>query len=116
MKDLAEKELQAISIIKKYEPPEGYWGTFSGGKDSIVTHHLVKRSGVKCEYHFNQTTIDPPEIYDFIRKNYPDIIWEKPKRSMFLAIRARVVPPPLVNQGEDIAVPSSKNSMELEEF
>lgn len=83
----------SISIIKEHEPKEGYWVAFSGGKDSIVAYDLVKKSGVKYDCHFNQTTIDPPEIYRFIRENYPEVIWEKPKRSMFAAIRARQVPP-----------------------
>lgn len=86
-------EDSAIDILKKYEPPEGYWVAFSGGKDSIAVYDLVKKSGVKHEVHFNQTTIDPPEVYVFIRENYPEVAWEKPKRSMFAAIRARQVPP-----------------------
>ena len=93
MTTLDELEAQAIATIIMHEPPEGYWGAFSGGKDSIVSYDLVKKSGVKYDVHFNQTTIDPPEIYDFIRTNYPEIKWEKPKRSMFKAIRARQVPP-----------------------
>ena len=26
----------SIALIKKYEPPDGYYVAFSGGKDSIV--------------------------------------------------------------------------------
>lgn len=90
---LGNKINAAISCIRLHEPDEGYWVSFSGGKDSIVAYDLVKRAGVKYDVHFNQTTIDPPEIYQFIRANYPEVIWEKPKRSMFAAIRARQIPP-----------------------
>ena len=83
----------SIQILRDHEPEEGYWVAFSGGKDSIVIYDLVKRAGVKHDVHFNQTTIDPPEIYSFIKEYYPEIQWEKPKRSMFAAIRSRQIPP-----------------------
>jgi phosphoadenosine phosphosulfate reductase len=93
LESLDLKIKNSIDILKQYEPKDGYWVAFSGGKDSIVIYDLVKKSGVKHEVHFNQTTIDPPEIYKFINDNYPETIWEIPKRSMFAAIRARQVPP-----------------------
>ena len=83
----------SIRILREHEPEEGYYVAFSGGKDSIVMYDLVKRSGVKHGVHFNMTTIDPPEIYAFIKKYYPEVIWESPKRSMFAAIRSRQIPP-----------------------
>jgi phosphoadenosine phosphosulfate reductase len=93
MTPLEARESNAIAVLKSHEPDEGYWVAFSGGKDSIVVYDLVKKSGVKHTVHFNQTTIDPTEMYPFIRENYPEVIWEKPKRSMFAAIKARQVPP-----------------------
>jgi len=83
----------AIKLLQKHEPPEGYYVAFSGGKDSIVIYDLVKRAGVKHGVYFNQTTIDPPEIYQFIRQYYPEVIWEKPKKSMFMLIKTRACPP-----------------------
>jgi phosphoadenosine phosphosulfate reductase len=83
----------SIQILRDHEPEEGYYVAFSGGKDSIVMYDLVKRSGVKHDVHFSMTTIDPPEIYAFIREHYPEVIWEKPKRSMFAAIKSRQIPP-----------------------
>jgi phosphoadenosine phosphosulfate reductase len=93
MISLTEKETIAIKRIKEHEPIEGYWVSFSGGKDSIVIYDLVKRAEVSFDVHFNQTTIDPPEIYEFIKTNYPEIQWESPKRSMFAAIKSRQIPP-----------------------
>lgn len=81
-----EQTLQAIETLKKYVPDEGYFVAFSGGKDSIVIYDLVKRSGVKHEAHFHKTSIDPPELLSFIRSEYPEVIWERPKHTMFQLI------------------------------
>jgi len=83
----------AISRIRQYEPPEGYYLAFSGGKDSIVIYDLAVKAGVKFDAHFSRTTVDPPEILKFIKENYPDIIWEKPKMSMFQLIRKKKMLP-----------------------
>lgn len=83
----------SLDILREHEPQDGYYLAFSGGKDSIVVYDLAERAGVEFDAHFNQTTIDPPEVLKFIKENYPDVIWEKPKRSMFAAIRSRQIPP-----------------------
>ena len=76
----------AIQRLKEHEPPEGYFLAFSGGKDSCVIYDLAKKAGVKFDAHFHKTTVDPPEVLDFIKANYPDVIWDRPKKSMFQLI------------------------------
>ncbi|MFA6307086.1 MAG: phosphoadenosine phosphosulfate reductase family protein [Patescibacteria group bacterium] len=66
----------AIELIQAYEPPEGYYLGFSGGKDSVVIYDLTNRSGVKFQAYYNVSPIDPPQIRDFIKANYPEVIWE----------------------------------------
>jgi hypothetical protein len=48
-----DKAANAIDIIQKLEPSDGYYVAFSGGKDSIVTLDLVRRAGVKYDAHYN---------------------------------------------------------------
>ena len=48
-----DKVAIAIQRIKAFEPKEGYYVAFSGGKDSCVVLDLVKRAGVKNEYMSN---------------------------------------------------------------
>lgn len=84
---------EAICLLKEHEPPEGYYLAFSGGKDSIVIHDIAVRSGVKFEARFSKTTVDPPEVLEFIKTNYPNAIWEKPKKSMFQIIVEHGTPP-----------------------
>ena len=93
LEGVIDKELVAIERIKQYEPEEGYYVAFSGGKDSIVMYDLVKRAGVKFDVHFSLTTVDPPEVLQFIRDNYPEVEWHHPKKSMFRLIRERRMVP-----------------------
>lgn len=41
----------AIDRLKAFEPKEGYWLAYSGGKDSIVIKRLAEMAGVKFEAH-----------------------------------------------------------------
>jgi len=71
----------AINRLKAFEPTEGYYLAFSGGKDSVVLKHLADRAGVKYDAHYNVTTIDPPELVRFIRKEHPAVKWERPEKA-----------------------------------
>lgn len=68
----------AIQRLKSFEPPEGYFLAFSGGKDSQCIYHLAKMAGVKFEAHYHVTSVDPPELIYFIREHYPDVIFDVP--------------------------------------
>lgn len=71
-----DKVEKAIARLKSFEPPEGYYLAFSGGKDSQCVYHLCRLADVKFDAHYSVTGIDPPELIRFLRKNYPDVIWE----------------------------------------
>ena len=68
-----------IDRLKNFEPPEGYYLAFSGGKDSIVIKQLAIESGVKFDSYYSVTTIDPPDLIYYIRKYHKDVIWDRPK-------------------------------------
>lgn len=80
----------SIRLLQEHEPPEGYYCAFSGGKDSIVVKHLVKLAGVKATYHYNMTTIDPPEMLHHMRKHYPDVVWHRHPKGNFFVRMERV--------------------------
>ena len=86
-------EAVAIARIQQFEPPEGYYVAFSGGKDSVVLLDLVRRSGVKHDAHYSMTTVDPPELVWFIRKHYPDVQMHRPERTMWQLIVDYGMPP-----------------------
>lgn len=89
-----ERDKVKISIdrLKAFEPKEGYYLCFSGGKDSQVIYHLAKEAGVKFDAHYNITGIDHPELYYFIKNNYPDVTREKYEMSMFKMIEKKGLP------------------------
>ena len=72
---LRDKVEAAISRLRMFEPEEGYYLAFSGGKDSQCVYHLAKKAGVKFDAHYAVTSVDPPELVQFIKANYPDA-WE----------------------------------------
>ena len=65
---------------------EGFHLAFSGGKDSQVIHELAKMAGVKFQAYFYKTSVDPQELLRFIKQDYPDVIWIRPKLTMFQLI------------------------------
>ena len=69
----------AIERLRLFEPPEGYYLSFSGGKDSVVIKTLADIAGVKYDAHYSVTSVDPPELVYFIREYYPEVKWEYPK-------------------------------------
>ncbi len=83
---------KAIERLRHFEPPEGYYLAFSGGKDSVVILRLAEMSGVKFDSHYSVTTIDPPELVYFIREQYPDVEWERPKEAFLTMLAKRGFP------------------------
>lgn len=102
----------AINRIKEFDPSKvdkdkHYIVPFSGGKDSLVVYHLMKLAGVKFEA-VHAPTIEFKETYQYIRKYFPDVRQQKPKRftdrvkrkkfsgkpkTMFTLIANRKIPP-----------------------
>lgn len=82
----------AIQRLKSFEPSDGYWLAFSGGKDSVTIKALADMAGVKYEAHYSLTTVDPPELVRFI-KTFDDVTIDRPKLSMWQLIVKNRVPP-----------------------
>ena len=89
---------RAIDRLKAFEPKEGYWLAYSGGKDSVVIKRLAEMAGVKFEAHYNVTSVDPPELVRFIKKQ-KDVHFDVPKDkngkpvTMWSLIAGRQMPP-----------------------
>lgn len=90
---IRDKVDTALQRLKAFEPPEGYYLAFSGGKDSQCVYHLCKEAGVKFDAHYSLTTVDPPEVIYFIREHYPDVVVVTPELSMWQLIVKKGMPP-----------------------
>ncbi len=91
----------AIETMQFFEPKDGsgYYLAFSGGKDSVVLKAIADLAGVKYDAHYNVTSVDPPELVRFIKRNYPDVIFDHPidedgkPITMWSLIRKKKYPP-----------------------
>jgi len=98
-KGLIDKINYSIALLKKAQSlalnmnENGFWLAFSGGKDSQVLYHLAKIADVKFTAHMNPTTIDPGEVIRFVKRNYKDVIIEKPNMSIYnMVIKKHFLP------------------------
>jgi phosphoadenosine phosphosulfate reductase len=90
---LEDMVAESIRYIKDNEPKDQpYYIGFSGGKDSIVTLALAKMAGVEYKAYYCCTRIEFPELYKFIKKEYPEVIWKYPTKTFYNYLRTRSVP------------------------
>ena len=92
MDRLMELEQKAIDWIKMYEPEDGYYLAYSGGKDSDTIKILATVAGVKFEAVHNLTTVDAPETVQYV-KSQPDVRIDYPHTSMWQLIVDKGIPP-----------------------
>ena len=97
---LEDKIKRSIGLLRMYEAgalklsPDGYYLAFSGGKDSCVIKQLAIESGVKFKAWYNLTTIDPPELVQFIKRHHAEVSWNKPKMPMMMKLLDKSNGPP----------------------
>lgn len=85
MKDLfGDKVERAINLLRMYQPKDRpYYGCFSGGKDSCVIKEIARLGEINVVWHYNVTTIDPPELVRFIKREHGDVEWGIPPENFF---------------------------------
>jgi phosphoadenosine phosphosulfate reductase len=82
----------SIDLIQAYEPQDGYYLAFSGGKDSLSLRHLAVLAKVKFQSYYHPSPLDPPELIKFIREYFPDTIFEHPKMPFWQAFDKKGFP------------------------
>ena len=91
-------EASVATIQRAAKLAQNYTGkplvlAFSGGKDSQTVYHLAEAAGVDFEAVYSATTIDPPEVVRFIRKQYANVKFDVPEMSFWsLAEKIRMLP------------------------
>lgn len=79
MSELQEKVKKSIERLKAFEPEEGYYLAFSGGKDSVTCKALLEMAGCKYDATYRVTSVDPPELVRFIKEKHPDVKRKVPR-------------------------------------
>jgi len=76
---------------------------FSGGKDSVALYGIVKQAAERmgkglhdiADAQYYVTSLDPPELLRFMRKEYPDVAWQKPRATVYKLVATKYLFPPL---------------------
>lgn len=97
MADLQQLEKVAIERFKAFEPEDGYYLAYSGGKDSDCIKILAQLAGVKFEAVHNLTTVDAPETVYYV-KSQPDVRIDYPEKSMWRLIVEKLMPPTRISR------------------
>lgn len=98
--NLQNKIQHSVELLQKserlafaYDSDDGFYLAFSGGKDSQCLYHVARLAGVKFKAHMSLTSVDPPEVIRFVKKQYPDVNLIKPKKSIYqTAIDNQILP------------------------
>ena len=91
-----DKVAVAVKRLQSFEPSEGYYLAFSGGKDSIVIKKLADLAGVKYDAHYSLTTVDPPELIRYIKDFHSDVAIDRPLKTMWELIVEKKFPPTMI--------------------
>lgn len=77
------------------------WVCFSGGKDSVAVYGVCKLASERlnvalldmCEFHYNVTGIDHPELIYFMHSNFNFVINDKYEKSIWVLMKENLFPP-----------------------
>ena len=58
-----------------------------------MIYRLAQMAGIRFEAHYHLTTVDPPELVQFIRRDYPQVVIDRPALSMWQLIPKKQIPP-----------------------
>lgn len=96
---LRTKMEHTVSLLRKAEKlalkysPDGFLLGMSGGKDSQALFHMAQLAGVKFDAYMSLTGIDPKETVVFVRRNYPEVRYIRPKMSFYkLLVKKQMLP------------------------
>ncbi len=98
--DMRRKIRHSVDLLRKserlalaYDPADGFYLAFSGGKDSQCLYHVARLAGVRFKAHMSLTSVDPAEVIRFVKRQYPDVELIKPRRSIYAAaVERRILP------------------------
>lgn len=99
--ELLDKSIMRVQEAYRFSQSLGLgklYVCFSGGKDSVALKRVCELAfGTevhdKCEFYYNLTTVDPPELVQFIKTKHPDVVINKPEKTMWELIGSKTIAP-----------------------
>ena len=74
---------KAEALALRFDPDDGFYLAFSGGKDSQTIYHLAQMANVKFKAYMNFTSVDPGEVVRFVKRQYPDVVRVPPRINIY---------------------------------
>lgn len=74
---------KAEALALRFDPDDGFYLAFSGGKDSQALLHLAQMANVKFKAYMNFTSVDPGEVVRFVKRQYPDVVRVPPRINIY---------------------------------
>ena len=102
--EYVEKAIQRVMSAYGFSTHLGLgrlYVAFSGGKDSVAVYGICRLAAERlgmdvldmCDFHYCITNVDPPELVQFIRKEFPFAHMDPPKKTMWQLIPEKKRPP-----------------------
>jgi len=90
--ELEKKTINFIRTVKDAFMGMKIYAGNSGGKDSAVLDHLLRRSGIVYHSFYTNTTIDPKGTISYIKRYYPHTEILQPKESFYELVERKGLP------------------------
>lgn len=96
-----DRVCDAYKMAQHVYPGQKLYVAFSGGKDSVCLYGVCRKAAEKLGidlldmffFEYNLTTVDPPELVWFVKKEFPFVNIKHPKRTMWQLIIDHGMPP-----------------------
>ena len=96
---ISKLEFALITSQRLYNKP--LYIAFSGGKDSVCLYGLAKKLANKLNkqlneiatFNYNITNLDPPELVNFVKREYKEVNLINPQKSIWKMIEEKSMPP-----------------------
>lgn len=86
------------AMALRFNPELGFSLAFSGGKDSQVLYHVAQMAGVRFRAFFSPTSVDPPQLIRFIKRNYPEVEFIKLHTNIYEMAKKKKILPTMIRR------------------
>lgn len=104
MQEYIERSIRLVESAYRFSQNLGMgklYVAFSGGKDSVAVYGICRltaeRLGMNvldmCDFEYNVTNVDPPELVQFIKEKFPFVHRNRPEITMWDLIIKKKLPP-----------------------